>query len=127
MLQTKILMEYDPVRPSVAKKQNTCGRAWETGGGIAATFVKPHCLKLIGEEHYDVMVDGSAYLMLDGISGRGNYSISCPAGRIAEVGRTDKHLRRSSYLIKVEGTVNMPIALESRVLAGTYTGWRQTC
>jgi hypothetical protein len=60
--------------------------------------------------------------MLDHTSGRGNYSISCPAGRIAEVERTEKHLKRSSYLIKVEGTVNIPIALESLVLAGTYTG-----
>ena len=31
-------------------------------------------------------------------------------------------MKRSSYLIKVEGTVNIPIALESLVLAGTYTG-----
>lgn len=31
-------------------------------------------------------------------------------------------MRISSYLINVEGTVNMPIALESLVLAGIYTG-----
>ncbi len=33
----------------------------------------------------------------------------------------EKHLRRSSHLVKVEGTVNLPLLLESLVLADIYS------
>ncbi|MCL4317379.1 MAG: hypothetical protein M1422_03815 [Candidatus Thermoplasmatota archaeon] len=48
---------------------------YDAGGGVAATFMKPPGIRLIGEQHYAVMVDDSVYLRLDDTSGRGNYSI----------------------------------------------------
>jgi hypothetical protein len=76
-------------------------------------------------EHYAVMVNDAAYLML-GASGHGNYPISCPSGRIADGERTEKHPEMSVYAIKFEGTFDLPVAVVFPVLADIYAATGQT-
>ena len=88
---------------------------------VVAVFTIPPGFRLIGQQYYAVVVDGVEHFRLKDSSGHGNYTICSADTKIADVELMEKHLRRSSHLVKVEGTVDLPLLLESLVLADIYS------
>lgn len=86
-------------------------------GGIVGHFVKPSGWKLIGQEHYEFMTGNARYLALDDTKGNGEYVVTVKDTSIATVETLERHLRMSRFLIRIDGTIDLNILMETLILA----------